>query len=227
MRDLERLKTIQAVVDRELRPGRAAERLGLTVRQVERLVIRYRAEGPVGLISRHRHRSGNRALKNAVAEQILEIVRDQYLDFGPTLAAEKLAERHQIVLAKETVRRIQIQAGLWIPRNVSSSDIRMNTHQDAMPLTSRCLSFMMPAMRTTLTLDDDVAERLQVESQRTGRSFKEVVNEHLRISLARSRALKSMSQFRVTPANLGGPATVGSYDDVAALLEESEGVDHR
>jgi hypothetical protein len=62
MRDLERLKTIQAVVDRELRPGRAAERLGLTVRQVERLVIRYRAEGPVGLISRHRHRSGNRPL---------------------------------------------------------------------------------------------------------------------------------------------------------------------
>jgi hypothetical protein len=42
LRDLERLKTIQAVVDRELRPGRAAERLGLSVRQIERLVIRYR-----------------------------------------------------------------------------------------------------------------------------------------------------------------------------------------
>ena len=47
-------------------------------------------------------------------------------------------------------------------------------------------------MRTTLTLDEDIAERLQAESQRTGRSFKEVVNEHLRTSLARSRALKSM-----------------------------------
>jgi hypothetical protein len=81
-------------------------------------------------------------------------------------------------------------------------------------------------MRTTLTLDEDIAERLQAESQRTGRSFKEVVNEHLRTSLARSRALKSMGEFRVTPADLGGPAT-GSYDDVAALLEESEGVEHR
>jgi hypothetical protein len=82
-------------------------------------------------------------------------------------------------------------------------------------------------MRTTLTLDEDIAERLQAESQRTGRSFKEVVNEHLRTSLARSRALKSMGQFRVTPADLGGPATAGSYDNVAALLEEFEGAEHR
>ena len=48
MRDLERLKTIQAVIDRDLKPGRAAERLGMSVRQIERLVLRYRAEGPVG-----------------------------------------------------------------------------------------------------------------------------------------------------------------------------------
>lgn len=82
-------------------------------------------------------------------------------------------------------------------------------------------------MRTTLTLDEDIAERLQAESQRTGRSFKEVVNEHLRTSLARSRALKSMSQFRVIPTDLGGSATAASYDDVAALLEESEGAEHR
>jgi len=90
MRDLDRLKTVQAVVDRELKPGRAAERLGLSVRQIERWVIRYRAEGPVGLISRHRHRSGNRALKPSVAEVIVGILREHYPDFGPTLATEKL-----------------------------------------------------------------------------------------------------------------------------------------
>src|SRR5579864_4690402 len=110
MRDLERLKTIQAVVDRELNPGRAAERLGLTVRQIERLVIRYRAEGPVGLISRHRNRTGNRALKAVLAEQIVAILREQYPDFGPTLAAEKLEARHGITIAKETVRQLQIAA---------------------------------------------------------------------------------------------------------------------
>ena len=118
MRDLDRLKTIQAVIDRELKPGRAAERLGMSVRQIERLVIRYRAEGPVGLISRHRNRTGNRALKASLAERIVGILREQYADFGPTLATEKLRSRHDIVIAKETVRQLQIASGLWIPRKL-------------------------------------------------------------------------------------------------------------
>jgi hypothetical protein len=118
MRDLDRLKTIQAVIDRELKPGRAAERLGMSVRQIERLVIRYRAEGPVGLISRHRNRTGNRALKASIAERIVGILREQYADFGPTLATEKLRSRHNIVIAKETVRQLQIASGLWIPRKL-------------------------------------------------------------------------------------------------------------
>jgi hypothetical protein len=51
MRDLDRLKCIQAVVDRDLKPHRTAERLGLTSRQVRRLARRYAAASPVGLIS--------------------------------------------------------------------------------------------------------------------------------------------------------------------------------
>jgi transposase len=118
MKDLDRLKTIQAVIDRDLKPGMAAQRLGMSVRQIERLVIRYRADGPVGLISRHRHRTGNRALKAPVAERIIGILREQYSDFGPTLAAEKLERRHGIAIAKETVRQLQIASGLWIPRKL-------------------------------------------------------------------------------------------------------------
>ncbi|MBS0417026.1 MAG: ISNCY family transposase [Proteobacteria bacterium] len=124
MKDLDRLKTIQAVIDRELKPGRAAERLGLSVRQIERLVIRYRSEGPVGLISRHRNRPGNRGLKVSVAERIVGILREQYPDFGPTLAAEKLLSRHNIVIAKETVRQLQIAAGLWLPRKLRAPRIQ-------------------------------------------------------------------------------------------------------
>ena len=52
MRDLDRLKCIQAVVDGDLKLARAAERLGLTTRQVRRLARRYAAAGPVGLISK-------------------------------------------------------------------------------------------------------------------------------------------------------------------------------
>ena len=118
MHELDRLKCIQAVIDGDLKPGRAAERLGLTVRQIERLVIRYRSEGPIGLISRHRNRPGNRGLKAPLVEHVLSILREHYADFGPTLAAEKLRTRHKIILAKETVRRIQIASGLWLPRKL-------------------------------------------------------------------------------------------------------------
>ena len=127
MRELDRLKTIQAVVDGDLKPGLAAERLGLTVRQIERLVLRYRAEGPIGLISKHRNRPGNRGLKATLAGHVLGILREHYADFGPTLATEKLRTRHKVVLAKETVRQLQIASGLWIPRKLRPPKVPRQT----------------------------------------------------------------------------------------------------
>jgi len=68
MRDLDRLKCIQAVVDGDLKPIRAADRLGLTTRQVRRLARRYAAAGPVGLISKRFNRPSNNCLDEALAD---------------------------------------------------------------------------------------------------------------------------------------------------------------
>ena len=121
MRDLDRLKCVQGVIDGQLRLYQAAERLGLTTRQVRRMIRRYDQEGPIGLISRHRNRPSNRRLKAAVADQAFAIVREHYADFGPTLAAEKLKERHGITLAVETVRSLMVAGGLWLPGSVRNS----------------------------------------------------------------------------------------------------------
>jgi hypothetical protein len=82
-------------------------------------------------------------------------------------------------------------------------------------------------MRTTLTLDDDVATRLQSESRRTGQPFKVVVNEYLRMAMAQRKAMRAAAEFRVTPMDLGGPQPGRSYDDIGALLNDVEGADHR
>jgi uncharacterized protein (UPF0262 family) len=82
-------------------------------------------------------------------------------------------------------------------------------------------------MRTTLTLDDDVANRLQAECRRTGQPFRRVVNEYLRIAMAQRKATQASAPFRVNAVDMGGPQPGRSYDDVGALLEEVEGVDHR
>jgi transposase len=86
-------------LDRLIKQKAVAERLGMTVRQVRRLVERYELEGPRGLISKLRDRPGNRRLKPERAEEAFAIIRAQYADFRPTLAAEKLRERHGIDLA--------------------------------------------------------------------------------------------------------------------------------
>ena len=76
-------------------------------------------------------------------------------------------------------------------------------------------------MRTTLTLDDDVAKMLDKEVRKSGNSFKQVVNHFLRLGLtAKPPARKP---FKVTPLNLGLP----HYDKVEDLLEKLEGPDYR
>jgi len=117
MRELDRLKVVEAVARGELKPWRAAEKLRLSTRQIERLAARYRQDGPAGLVSRKRGSTpGNRALDRGLEARVRGLIRDSYADFGPTLAAEKLRERHGIDLAVETVRRIMIDAGFWVPR---------------------------------------------------------------------------------------------------------------
>ena len=116
MRELDRFKVIQAVADGMLKPWRAAERLGLTTRQIRRLVARLREDGPSGLVSRRRSKPSNNRLDATIANRALAIIRERYADFGPTLACEKLDECHGIRLAKETVRRLMTDAGLWVPR---------------------------------------------------------------------------------------------------------------
>ncbi len=55
------------------------------------------------------------AASSGLAELALGIIRDNCADFGPTLACEKLAELHDVVLAKETRASADGSAGLWIP----------------------------------------------------------------------------------------------------------------
>jgi hypothetical protein len=119
---------MQAVVDGNLKPGRAADRLALTVRQIHRLVCRYQAQGPAGLTSRRRNRPSDNRLPANIANRALRIIRERYPDFGPTLACEKLRECHQLKLAKETVRQVMLQAGLWIPRQLRSPTIYQPRH---------------------------------------------------------------------------------------------------
>jgi len=82
-------------------------------------------------------------------------------------------------------------------------------------------------MRTTLTLDDDVAVKLKTESQRAGRPFREIVNETLRRGLESRRATAQRRAFKVTARDLGNLKPGLSLDNIAELVEHVEGSLHR
>jgi len=104
-------------VDHERMPARAAAQvLGLTERQVWRLLKAYRLRGADGLISKKRGRPSNRKTPDDVRLAAMAIVKERYADFGPTLAAEKLREQHGLTISRETLRVWMLDAGLWTDR---------------------------------------------------------------------------------------------------------------
>lgn len=82
-------------------------------------------------------------------------------------------------------------------------------------------------MRTTLTVDDDVAAKLASQARRSGQSLRQIVNETLRRGLATRRQAKPRVPFKVVARDLGKLRPGLSLDNIAELLEQVEGPLHR
>ena len=104
--EVDRLAVIREVAGNRLLQREAAERLGVGVRQIKRLVRDYRERGAAGLVSVRRGRRPNNAIGAGVREEVMALVRKHYADFGPTLACEKLVEDHGRRLSAETLRHL-------------------------------------------------------------------------------------------------------------------------
>lgn len=120
LRQVERALVVQQVVDKSLSAAAAGEKLKLSARQVRRLAGRFRRGGAAGLT--RRAGSGRRGLGAALKERCVALVAERYADFGPTLAAEKLAAAG-ITVGRETLRRWLGEAGLWQPRKLRKTKI--------------------------------------------------------------------------------------------------------
>jgi transposase len=114
--ELSRVETLVQVASGRLTVTEAARIMGITRRHAHRLLLRFMDDGSSGLISRRRGRPSNRRMDDAVRDRIIALVREHYHDFGPTLAAEYLAERHNIRISRETLRKLMIEAGIWRDR---------------------------------------------------------------------------------------------------------------
>lgn len=112
-KELVRAKVMEMVREGRISLGEAAGRLKRSHRQVRRIWARYRRQGDAGLLHGNQGRPSNRRLGEEIRQAALESYRKHYPDFGPTLAAEKLAERQGIQVDHETLRRWLMASGQW------------------------------------------------------------------------------------------------------------------
>lgn len=82
------------------------------------------------------------------------------------------------------------------------------------------------SIRTTVTLDDDVLERVKQESRSRGISFRETLNDLLRAALVNQQSQPIRRNFKVKPFETGFIQGL-NYDDIEGLIEFLEGPEHR
>ena len=112
--DRDRLVTLRKAKKKVITKAQAAEELGLSVRQVKRLVAAMKKRGDGAVIHGLRGKPSNHRTEETRKDQAMLILSgEEYRGFGPTLAAESLAEQHGMVVSRETVRTWMKEAGLW------------------------------------------------------------------------------------------------------------------
>jgi hypothetical protein len=104
VKELRRLHVIHQVIEKKMTQVMASELLGLTDRQIRRIVKRVREMGDGGLAHRSRGKPSHRRIDERIKTQVIGLYEKQYADFGPTLASEKLWERDEIRISDETLR---------------------------------------------------------------------------------------------------------------------------
>lgn len=115
-RELQRIEVLSKVLERRMTVVSAAHVLDMTTRQVQRLLKTFQAEGAAALRHKARGRPSNHRYDAGVGELAVQLVREHYLDFGPTFAAEKLAAHHDLVVSRETLRKWMAESGIWLSR---------------------------------------------------------------------------------------------------------------
>jgi transposase len=111
--------------------AKAAAALGLSERQMYRVLSRHRSQGDQGLLHQLRGRSSNRGYPPEVRQEVIRLHQETYSDYGPTLFAEMLQEYHTLLIDSETIRRWLKAAGLWHGVRAARKHRRKRERRDA------------------------------------------------------------------------------------------------
>ena len=115
-RELNRIEVLSQVTQGRMTAVTTANVLGLSRSQVHRLLKDFQTDNPAAIRHKARGRRSNNRSDPAVSEFAVTLVRENYIDFGRTFAAEKLAEDHGLKVSRETLRKWMQNAEIWLSR---------------------------------------------------------------------------------------------------------------
>ncbi|NUM99924.1 MAG: ISNCY family transposase [Bryobacteraceae bacterium] len=124
--DRDRLVALKKAKKNVITQREAAEELGLSIRQVQRLLDGLRQRGDKAVVHGLRGKASNRKIDEKIEREAVKILSAPvYEGFGPTLAAEYLRNKHGIDASKETVRRWMMRAKLWRGKKAQVKQVHM------------------------------------------------------------------------------------------------------
>lgn len=112
-KEVERITVMENLISKRIKQKHAARQLNISVRQVQRLIKKYRKDGTRGLVHLSRGKESNRKINQIEKDRAIDLVRKHYPDFGPTFALEKLSQNHGILFGVDTLRKEMMTANLW------------------------------------------------------------------------------------------------------------------
>lgn len=118
LKEADRLMIMKYLKERKITIKKAAIELRLSYKQTYRIYQRFGKEGAEGLISKRRGKQSNNHLSQEIINKVLNLIRDKYSDYGPTLACEKLEENHSLKISRETIRKLMIKEGIWKAKKI-------------------------------------------------------------------------------------------------------------
>jgi transposase len=136
-KELQRMMVMGAIEEGRVTNGQAAEVLGLSVRQVQRLRKAYREKGAVGLAHGNRGKVSPRRMCEEVREQVVGLVKHNYADYNTRHLVEMLAEEHGLEVSYSTLRRLRLAANVPSPRRRRAA--RHHARRERKPLAGMLL----------------------------------------------------------------------------------------
>lgn len=116
IKEANRISILTRLSLKEIKQARASRILGISVRQVRRLLKKFRQGGAREIVHGLRGSRSNNRVDQKAMETAINVIKDRYPDFSVTLAHEKLTEHHSFPYSRETLRTVMMEVGLWKPK---------------------------------------------------------------------------------------------------------------